>query len=474
MILEFVRDSLEGGEAASYALVSREWHEYFEPCVFRRLTLSSKRIQEFEAIMNKHRRPFVQYIWFRFERSVRRGVTPAVTFRYELDHSRFTTAILGLFQILSEWPERGTSWPGIVLELTAFSAADPGYSMKDTVPAELRDVDLTVESDALEAIYNKTPGEMRGLTNDESREQKEIRSRLLPPELLQPMLSHHLPEVKLITDLTVRRQMHSSFFSRYMRDIVAALPKLEFLTYEPCFSHEPRRRTLPGASVVKDIIKAMPPSIRRFQVFEDFSALYGSLEERPIESESRRLLGELAADVSQDIEPEVICMSFITDAVHFFSDFLTGFIRRPYFALGWLNLTSLVLTSSVITPRSLDKIPPLLVAAARAAQHMPNLGIMELYYAGTKHGGIFTYIHDEQGSIICWESTWKWNFPLEVVHDWKKAAAVHGAVAFEFQEELIPRQYLRWPGSILSLLRTRETVVHPMTYANMMNGLNYM
>jgi hypothetical protein len=474
MILECLEESLHGGKAASYASVSREWYAYFEPYMFQRLKLSLKRLQEFEIFVTEHRRAFVQHIWFRFERSIHPGETP-VKFRHQLDHHRFCTAIFHLFQILSEWTKLDEGRSGIVLELTAFSAADPYYSMKDTVPEELKDVDLTVDSDALNAVYDKPPGYMRRFTDEEKQQQANIGDCYVSQDF-HSAPTPPFPKVKLITDLTVRRQMHSSFFSTYMKHMVEALPKLDFLTYEPCsLSFYPGSRAgQPAYSrIVEDIITAIPSSIRRLQVFGDNIALY-DCDRRLQGIGNRASLGRLVADLSQDKEPEVLAISFIIDAIHFFADFLTPQITRPRYKLGWINLTSLTLTSSLITPPSWERVPTLLIAAARAARHMPNLEIMELYYTETKHAGIFTYIHDKEGSIIYWESTWKWEFPSEVIAVWKRVAAVHKTTVFDYSANRIERGDFKWPGSIVSLLRTRATVVHPLTYGNMMNGLNFM
>lgn len=217
----------------------------------------------------------------------------------------------------------------------------------------------------------------------------------------------------------------------------------------------------------------MPSSVRRLQVFEDDISLYDR-NRVPREQFDRRALGHLAANVSQNKDPEALAMSFIIDASGFFADFWTPQMTRPLDKkLGWTKLTSLVLTSSSIKPKS-SRLPTLLMAAARAARHMPKLEIMELYNAETWYGGIFTYIHDEEGSIVQWESNWKWEFPPDVIRIWQMTARVHGADVLDHRLERIASRDLGWPGRIMSLLRTRATVVHPMTYGNMMNGLNHM
>lgn len=227
---------------------------------------------------------------------------------------------------------------------------------------------------------------------------------------------------------------------------------------------------------MEKILNAMPSSIRRLQVFEDDISLYDR-RRLPRRWTDRQALGQLAAKVSKDKEPEVLAMSFIIDASGFFSDFYSDFsapeiTRPPSEKVGWTKLTSLTLTSSDLYPYS-SGIPFLLMAAARAARHMPRLAITELYNASSGYGGIFTYVHDEEGSIIQWESTWKWEFPSDVIDAWRMTARVHGTDVLEHKSDRIESRDLGWPARIISLLRTRETVLHPFTYGNMMNGLNY-
>ncbi|KAL7952290.1 hypothetical protein V8C34DRAFT_323869 [Trichoderma compactum] len=458
LIFEHLEDSIQSGKARAsvYATVCKEWYNCFEPYIFRRLTLSMKRLSELEAIITGSRCQFVQHIWLRFER-VQPGVIP-IKFRHELDALRFNATIFQLFQILSEWPERIEGQPGIALKLTAFSVADSDHSLKDdTVPDELKGVDLTVDSEHLNAIYEKEHSGRRISAEREGNQQLESDSFYVGRS--HPSLT------------TLRLPvMHISFFTHYVNCIMGSLPNLEFVTYEPLVPNIFTALGNENEQAVTRIITKMPSCIRRLQVFEDSISL-GYVSDRD------GSLGRLVAEVSQDKEPEVISMSFIIDAVNFFSDFRTPQISRPHWKLGWLNLTSIALTSAVISPQRKAKIPPLLVSASRAARHMPKLEIMELYYITWNHGAIFTYIHDSTGSILCWDSTWKWNFPPEVISVWKRVADVHGTKVFEYEENLIKsRGKNRGRGGdiIMSLLRTKTTVVHPITYGNMMDGHNLM
>ncbi|KAK4077862.1 uncharacterized protein Triagg1_3556 [Trichoderma aggressivum f. europaeum] len=476
LVLEHLEGLIKSGKARASvcAAVCKKWYGYFEPYIFRRLTLSKKRLGELESMVTGSRRRFVQHIWLRFERTVQPGVTP-VNIRLDYDTLQFNATLFQLFEILSEWSERSVGQPGITLELTAFSAADPDHSMKDTVPDELKDVDLTVDSEPLNAIYKKAPSARRALTEYESGQQYEVRNFYIHRSHPSSRILR-LPEVGLITNLIIRRQMHFSFFHYYVYQIMISLPNLEFITYEPLALKYWRTDYRPYCEDVRDIITQMPSSIRRLQVFDDSPDLWGDCTWERQANDIDGSLGRLVAEISQEKEPEVISMSFIIDAFDFFSDFQNPQMGRPRWKLGWLNLTSIVLTSSVISPERQDEIPLLLVSAAEAARHMPKLTIMELYYVTLNHGGIFAYVHDSAGSTLCWDSTWQWNFPPDVISEWKMAADAHGANVFEHEENLIEptgKHGRGWNGDIISLLRTKTTVVHPITYGNMMDGRNF-
>lgn len=245
MILEALEESLQGGKAASYASVSKEWNRILEPYIFKRLKLFRLGMGKLQDFVTDRRRPFVQFIWFRFERKLSPdwGRVDLVE-QKELDQLRFAYAVTWLFQILSEWDERKTGQPGIVLELSAFSEFDPDYSMKDTVPKELKNVDITENSDALNAVYEKPAiRQMRNLPADELRNRRTLGLRLIYEASSLPHVGEApFPTVNLVTDLTLRRQMHSSFFAQYMGRLVKALPRLEFITFEPvCNSAESER-----------------------------------------------------------------------------------------------------------------------------------------------------------------------------------------------------------------------------------------
>ncbi|KAL7942087.1 hypothetical protein V8C42DRAFT_348269 [Trichoderma barbatum] len=278
----------------------------------------SQRLNELDVMITGSRRLFVQDIWFRFERSIQPGVMP-IKFRCAMDSLRFDAANSHLFQILSEWPSRASGQPGVALELTAFSAMDLDHSMKEIVLDELKDVDLTVDSEALDAIYEKTPSVRRTLADHERIQQYELRT-FYDTQSNWTFTREPLPIIRLITDPTLRRQMHISFFTKSIMHMMDSLPYLEFLTYEPCTIYPLTIPVLDTYEAVKDIITTMPSIIRRLQVFEDIG-LYDNVFQGMRLRGSDSSLDRVLAEVNQDKEPEVISMSFIVDAIDFFSDF---------------------------------------------------------------------------------------------------------------------------------------------------------
>ncbi|KAL6886056.1 hypothetical protein GGI43DRAFT_388685 [Trichoderma evansii] len=449
-ILEYLEVALQGEKASSYASVCREWHQFFKPYIFRRLKLSANRIQELDTFITAQCRPFVKSIWFRFERSANErridfSDEAYISFKDSVDINLFLDTKLQLFRSLSQWKQRDKGQSGIALELSAFSAIDPDYSMKDTIPEDLKDVDVTEDSDTLNAIYDKPfRRDMRILTEEEDLQKFKLRFGHYPPEA-DHRRSTLFPTVNSITNLTVRRQMHSSFFTKHIHVIVKAPPKLESLIYEPStLSFISRHLWSSETSYidnVENVTSLMPSSIRRLQIFLDDISLYYYLR-REIEDDVRDLARRVFNRCRNKETPE---------------------IAQPSYKLEWAKFTSLVLTSSRITRRYTHK--SLLLAAARAAQHMPKLEIMKLYNAETDYdrtfiyGGIFTYIHDKEGSHIYWKGTWEYEFPLEVIDEWRTAAATHGTDVFGYQSSMIEEDDLGWPGRIVSMLRTRQLFI---------------
>lgn len=482
-ILELLKISLQGAKAASYASVCRAWNRFFEPYIFRRLKLSANRIREFEDFITEHRRPFVQSIWFRFERYIEPPKAYSrIAFQHLVDVNQYPNAVSQLFQSLSQWKERDEGQPGITLELSAFSAIDPDFSFQDFVPEGLEDVDITKDFDVLKTIYDSFPLTYAyKRTYKEKSRQNELKHCYYPPDM-DDLPGVPFPTVNLITTLTVRRQMHSNFFATYLHHIVRALPMLECLTYEPStlsfisgnFDYSPDTHYMES---MDNTIFLLPSSIRHFQVFLDDISLYDFTQRVPeyygpdIAVYGPHIAREVL-DCSRSKEIETLSMSFIIDAYDFFADFQIPEITQPPDMLTWTKLTSLVLTSSRITLG--DAPTKLLLAGARAAQYMPRLEVMELYNVDPEGGGIFTYIHDKEGSHIYWKSIWKWEFPPEVITEWRTAAATHGTYCFDYDSDFIDVYDLGWPGRILSLLHTRTMVVHPFTYCNMMDGYNFM
>ncbi|PTB62277.1 hypothetical protein BBK36DRAFT_1130028 [Trichoderma citrinoviride] len=470
MVFDHVEESIQAGKtkASVCASVSKEWHRRFEPQVFRRLTLTLGNLHELETIVTGRRQSYVRHIWFRFEKQ---GRPIRNEFRPQVDCSLFEAAIYQLFLILGDWPKRSPHLPGIALELTAFSPDDVEYSIKGIVPKSLKGVDLTVESETLRALYEQRPSPMRILTFHEMETVRLVRKSYMPRRVSFGD-NRPLPRVDLITDVILRRQTHASFFLPYVQHIVAALPSLASLAYEP-HGHAPDFFPHMHLRMLVGMANRMAMCPRRLQIFAHGPGLYGQDSHGMQTGEVDGSLGRLLGDITQNDRPEEIAISFVVDARDFLWDFREAQINRPLSKLGWPNLTSLVLTSPAMSPHRSDEISPLLETAARAARHMPKLRVMELYYVDKGHQAIFTYTTHGKGadSIVRWHSTW-WRMSPALHGEWKQVAAVHGAKGLSYKVFLMAKDRINWAGSVVSLLHTRRTVVHSVTYGNMMDGLN--
>ncbi|KAJ4267399.1 hypothetical protein NW762_003506 [Fusarium torreyae] len=103
--------------------------------------------------------------------------------------------------------------------------------------------------------------------------------------------------------------------------------------------------------------------------------------------------------------------SFIADASNFLDACQTSW--------EWPNLTSIVLTSQLLTPReSPTKINDMLLAAATAGEKMPKLKTMELwngYRSGNGNGS-------SEPAVVTCRGTWELVLQLLVTQAWEAVA----------------------------------------------------
>lgn len=143
-------------------------------------------------------------------------------------------------------------------------------------------------------------------------------------------------------------------------------------------------------------------SLKRIVIFENFNQQYPAVIQRYLrgmtECDSMRkpapAVGRSVALASLKLEH--LAASYITDASHFFK------IEASWV---WLNLSSLVLTSRLLTPdEDSSEIGAMLQAAAAGAMKMPQLEIMEIWNGRKGLASLFKYqaFRKTQQATITW------------------------------------------------------------------------
>lgn len=466
MILEWLstgHDSIPH-PLAPYATTSEEWRVFFEQKTFRRLRVLPTCLDEFDRIVTGRRRPYVRHIWFRIELKSR-GHGQSSKFLSEVNKMILTAGLLHLFDILADWLEGESNQKGLALELSAFSSIDPDHSMKDAVPRDIEDLDVWTDSDRSRAIYEGVPSEINRLSVSRSPEHDRI-MHCMGTSQLGPFPATDLPEVRVITELCVRRQTYHPLFMASLRDIAEKLPRLRHLTYEPWRKWDDAG-LMADAMLFCDVLDALPPTLRSLRIFEDYEGFHhGRSTPRICTAQPRHThLPHL----------EVVSLSFLIDAIDFFTDYISACVLRHTWC-EWDNLVSLTLTSNTIRSDASSKPQPinkLLLFAAIAAKDMPRLQVMEIYNGvGKGEGGIFRFAVANNCCSVTWESTWPFHLSQEVFEAWRMLAEKREARKFHVQVRQIPAQTMKWSNCILPLLQTRGEVAHPITYWNMMQGLN--
>ncbi|RGP79228.1 oxoglutarate iron-dependent oxygenase [Fusarium longipes] len=152
-------------------------------------------------------------------------------------------------------------------------------------------------------------------------------------------------------------------------------------------------------------------------------------------------VGRTIAQTSLPLEH--LAASFIIEASHFFA------IDPSW---GWLNLTSLVLTSRLLTPEeNSTKIDALLQAAAVAALRMPRLETMEIWNGQKGLAALFQYrvIRGLKQTRILWRGTWKYHISPSVLQAWEAVGHLHDSWRLDVVQEQVEESAIQSHGDAL-------------------------
>lgn len=239
-----------------------------------------------------------------------------------------------------------------------------------------------------------------------------------------------LPEVRMVSEFVIRRQYHRSISDksllRLLRESLTGLRKLRFerwrtadpmvrqrtdLIYAYTLTAAMERRSISGASV--------PQPLETVSLFEDFSErMHGFSGERvPRQTHIKRF----PFVASSAVNIKNLAISFISDA----KDTL-NFSNYTF-----PNLESIALTSQHWLEPSQENINKLLLLAAKAAEKMPKLQIMEIWTCGDGQAAILRYEATGTPYSSACKLTWRcsWVQDDEKPISWGKVAAAWGHVA---------------------------------------------
>ena len=114
MILNYLVESAElESQASVYAAVCRQWQEFFEPVLFKRLILHQSDIKKFGDIVQGERVAFVKWVWLRLELPAYgcNDCTKPGSSEERQDHNKlFTNAVWDLFAILRHLGDTALWW----------------------------------------------------------------------------------------------------------------------------------------------------------------------------------------------------------------------------------------------------------------------------------------------------------------------------------------------------------------------------
>lgn len=280
----------------------------------------------------------------------------------------------------------------------------------------------------------------------------------------------HLPEVRMVSSFLLRRQHYRSLSNNALRRLVkesfTSLRELRFERWRlaDAISQETEDWQL-GLTLVSPlgaggILGSKAPSpLETLSLFEDFSRyMHGTRQVNDPRPSRLRLLAWVA---NYAVNMKHFSVSFLSDAKDCLD--LSGH--------AFPKLQSIALTSQHWLEPTEKNTEKLLLLAARAAERMPNLQIMEIWTCRDGHAAIFRYeatgTSESSASRLTWRCSWDspqkpivWS---NVIAAWRHVASTVAGRELRFTQDPLPRdpyQY-RTYGGMLHQLKLRNWILDP-------------
>lgn len=410
----------------------------------------------------------------------------------------FTKTVWRLLEILSQWEKIDADHgQELTLEISAHSPSDLTHKLmvnavdQDDYPfragtSAQREYIMRYYNDQLRMLRNR----LRSLTHDidsigrimlgildpqrdrtfSERPLSRLDFDLFRVNFNAGQRPSRLPEVKMVGSFLQRRQHCRTLSNNALRTLVEeSLTGLRDLRFERWRLADPSSQEMEdwklGLALVSPqgaggiLGSKVPSPLETLSLFEDFSeSMHGADQVDEPRPSRLRLLAWVA---NYAVNMKHLSVSFLSDAKDCLD--LSGHT--------FPKLQSLALTSQHWLEPTEENTEKLLFLAARAAETMPSLQIMEIWTCGNGHAAIFRYeatgTSESSASRLTWRCSWDApEKPIEwgsVIAAWRHVASTVAGRELGFTQEplpYVPHQY-RTYGGIMHQLKLRNWILDP-------------
>ncbi|KAH8131336.1 hypothetical protein LI328DRAFT_158837 [Trichoderma asperelloides] len=455
----------DGGKLANFATVSRAWQGKIEQHTFARIRLTESGLAEFDAMTSRNR-SLVRYLWLCLELERYDCTTCAheaeVLTTSPREYTLIMTAIHNLFSVLSTWEPSSN----LSLDITVYSPSDPEHWFPH----------LTFEPDT--PWSTSDPGqevEQTGLVRaaDDPHDWVTSPLGLISPDYallkvfgdimtLGPFDNdkqedewwQRLPLVPAVTSVLLRQQNRRHWKPRTLSQMLARLPRLRELHYEPWREWTDEEQESRDESYLSFLQYLASTELRNLTMFENFNQQYEETFDYECEliRTPSATLGRMLLKVSLNLES--ISGSFME----------------------WPNLTSLVLTSQLLAPHQTHQhIMNMLERAGLAATRMPKLKTKEIWNGREKLAALFKYelLGEGQPAIITWKGTLDLILQPSAIRTWEAAMARCCGSGLAIVYEALDSDDILSRGDAIFRLKVSKLVVRPISLRQIQIDCNY-
>lgn len=468
------RGLAETDQLAVLTTVCRDWQEFFEGKLFQRLTLKTEAdIQTFAHFVQGGRQVHVEWIWLRVELPMydcqqchRMGTRENI----QVQKAIFTDLIWKLFDVLSGWKMRDVRNGGVTLELSAHSPSDAHHFNKD-LRFRLHDTAWDRWEDRPVLPHDDpSHGWMDG---------KQVKNVPLHAKYrvfgfglrfdysLSSVrrLRMRLPKVSVVTSFILRRQ-----FFRVMAAPKALDPMIRSLTRLNSFTYEPWRgptikyqqwQDWHHTYLARNSLESRRRTLKKVAIFESHDEIwYRPPHSAPGQRRTTAWFSWQLARSSHNLEQLYVANNI--DAFHFFFAFHAKAPPSQRRWMVWKTLKYLSLTSQFLSPHYSGMI---LSMAARAAERMPQLKIMELWNCWSRRGEacVFRFRRGQTEASIEFTNTWLGSLTAEAEAAWARVATLQRPLAFRCEVRHWNPGFLDGDYAVLEQLELKEHMLHPVS-----------